>query len=98
MSSKERLYEVIKKPIITEKSMMATAMNQYTFEVLKDATKVEIAQAIELAFPGRKVTKVRTIYMPSHAKRMGYKFGRTDSSRKAIVTIEGEPLEEIVGA
>ena len=98
MSSKERLYEVIKKPIITEKSMMATAMNQYTFEVLKDATKVEIAQAIELAFPGRKVTKVRTIYMTSHAKRMGYKFGRTDSSRKAIVTIEGEPLEEIVGA
>ena len=93
MSSKERLYEVIKKPIITEKSMMATAMNQYTFEVLKDATKVEIAQAIELAFPGRKVTKVRTIYMPSHAKRMGYKFGRTDSSKKAVVTIEGEPIE-----
>ena len=98
MSSKERLYEIIKKPIITEKSMMATTMGQYTFEVLEDATKVEIAQAVELAFPGRKVKKVRTVYMPSHSKRMGYKFGRTDSSRKAIVTIEGNPIEELVGA
>ena len=98
MSSKERLYEIIKKPIITEKSMMATTMGQYTFEVLEDATKVEIAQAVELAFPGRKVKKVRTVYMPSLSKRMGYKFGRTDSSRKAIVTIEGDPIEELVGA
>ena len=98
MSSNERLYEIIKKPIITEKSMMATTMGQYTFEVLEDATKVEIAQAVELAFPGRKVKKVRTVYMPSHSKRMGYKFGRTDSSRKAIVTIEGDPIEELVGA
>ena len=71
MSSKERLYEIIKKPIITEKSMMATTMGQYTFEVLEDATKIEIAQAVELAFPGRKVKKVRTVYMPSHSKRMG---------------------------
>ena len=98
MSNKERLYDIIKKPIITEKSMMATTMGQYTFEVKEDATKVEIAQAVELAFPGRKVKKVRTVYMPSHAKRMGYKFGRTDSSRKAIVTIEGDPIEELVGA
>ena len=98
MSNKERLYDIIKKPIITEKSMIATTMGQYTFEVKEDATKVEIKQAVELAFPGRKVKKVRTVYMPSHSKRMGYKFGRTDSSRKAIVTIEGDPIEELVGA
>jgi len=98
MSNKERLYDIIKKPIITEKSMIATTMGQYTFEVKEDATKVEIAQAVELAFPGRKVKKVRTVYMPSHSKRMGYKYGRTDSSRKAIVTIEGDPIEELVGA
>ena len=84
----EKLYDVIKKPIITEKSVGATTLGQYTFEVVKNATKVEIAQAVELAFPGRKVKKVRTVYMPSHEKRMGYKFGRTDSSKKAIVTIE----------
>ena len=96
-SNAEKLYSVIKKPLITEKSMTATSLGQYTFEVQKDATKIEIAQAVELAFPGRKVKKVRTVYMPSHTKRMGYKFGRTDSSKKAIVTIEGDPIEEIVG-
>ena len=91
----EKLYDVIKRPIITEKSMMATAQGQYTFEVNMNATKVEIAQAVELAFPGRKVKKVGTVYMPSHEKRMGLKFGRTDSSKKAIVTIEGDPIEEL---
>ena len=96
--STEKLYDVIKKPLITEKSMAATAQGQYTFEVLKNATKVEIAQAVELAFPGRKVKKVRTIYMPSHEKRLGTKFGRTQSSKKAIVTLEGEPIEELMGA
>ena len=95
-TNKEKLYDVIKKPIITEKSMMATSMGKYTFEVQKDATKVEIAQAIELAFPGRKVKKVQTVYMPSHEKRMGLKYGRTDSSKKAIVTIEGEPIKELI--
>ena len=91
----EKLYDVIKRPIITEKSMMATAQGQYTFEVNMNATKVEIAQAVELAFPGRKVKKVQTVYIPSHEKRMGLKFGRTDSSKKAIVTIEGDPIEEL---
>ena len=89
----EKLYDVIKRFIITEKSVAASQNAQYTFEVRKDATKVDIAKAVELAFPGRKVSAVRTIYMPSHEKRMGYKFGRTNSSKKAIVTIEGEPIE-----
>jgi large subunit ribosomal protein L23 len=97
-SNTEKLYDVIKQPLITEKSMIATGLGQYTFEVVKEATKVEIAQAVELAFPGRKVKKVRTVYMPSHSKRMGYKQGRTDSSKKAIVTVEGDPIEELIGA
>ena len=96
--NREKLYDILRKPVITEKSMMAASMNQYTFIVSEDATKIEIAKAVELAFPGRKVKKVRTVYMPSHTKRMGYKYGRTDSKRKAIVTIEGEPIEELVGA
>lgn len=94
----EKLYDILKRPLITEKSMGATALGQYTFEVVKTATKVEIAQAIELAFPGRKVKKVRTVYMPSHAKRMGMKSGQTQSSKKAIITIEGDPIEELIGA
>ena len=96
-TNKERLYDVIKGAIITEKSMMATVNNTYTFEVKKDATKVEIAQAVEMAYPNRKVKKVRTVYMPSHQKRMGMKFGRTQSGKKAIVTIVGEPIEELTG-
>lgn len=94
-TNQEKLYDVIKKPIITEKSMIATTLGKYTFEVRKDATKIEIAQAVELAFPGRKVKSVQTVYMPSHEKRMGMKYGRTDSSKKAIVTIEGDPIEEL---
>ena len=43
----EKLYDVIKKPIITEKSVGATTLGQYTFEVVQDATKIEIAQAVE---------------------------------------------------
>lgn len=96
-TNKEKLYDVIKKPLITEKSMMAVQNGQYTFEVTNDATKVEIAQAIELAYPDRKVKKVRTVYMPSHTKRIGMKFGRTQSGKKAIVTIEGEPIQELTG-
>ena len=96
-TNKEKLNEVIKKPLITEKSMTAVQNGQYTFEVVNDATKVEIAQAIELAYPDRKVKKVRTIYMPSHQKRLGMKFGRTQSGKKAIVTIEGDPIQELTG-
>lgn len=72
-TNKEKLYDIIKKPVITEKSMANTANNVYTFEVAKDASKVEIAQAIELAYPNRKVKKVRTVYMPSHQKKNGLK-------------------------
>lgn len=53
-SNTEKLYGIIKKPLITEKSVGATTLGQYTFEVVKNATKIEIAQAVELAFPGRK--------------------------------------------
>ena len=96
-TNKEKLYDVIKKPLITEKSMTAVQNGQYTIEVVNYATKVEIAQAIELAYPDRKVKKVRTIYMPSHQKRLGMKFGRTQSGKKAIVTIEGDPIQELTG-
>lgn len=97
-ANNERLLDVIKKPLITEKAAVAVENNQYTFEVVQDATKTEIKQAVEMLFLGRKVKKVRTVYMPSHTKRMGMKSGRTQSSKKAIVTIEGEPLEDLIGA
>lgn len=94
----EYLYQVIKRPLITEKSSSQTSLGKYTFEVLKDATKVDIQKAIELLFPGRKAKEVRTVYMPSKQKKRGKSIGRTQSSKKAIVTIEGEPIEELLGA
>ncbi|MDD3420387.1 MAG: 50S ribosomal protein L23 [Candidatus Gastranaerophilales bacterium] len=97
-SSKETLLDVLKKPLVTEKAALAVENNQYTFEVVQNATKTEIKQAVEELFPGRKVKKVRTVYMPSHEKRLGMKHGRTQSSKKAIVTIDGEPLEDLIGA
>ena len=83
----ERLYDIIKKPIITEKSMVATTLQQYTFEVVKDATKVEIAQAVELAFPGRKVKSVNTMNNDGKKKRRGMTFGKTAKTKKAIVAL-----------
>lgn len=96
-TNQEKLFDIIRKPHITEKSMAGVQNGAYTFEVTKDATKVEIAQAIEMAYPNRTVKKVRTIYMPSHQKRMGAKYGRTQSGKKAIVTIIGDPIEELTG-
>ena len=57
-SNTEKLYGINIQPLITEISVGATSLGQYTFEVVKNATKIEIAQAVELAFPGRKVKKV----------------------------------------
>ena len=98
-TNSQKLYDIIKKPLVTDKSHQAMENhNQYTFEVAKDATKTEIKKAVELIFPGKRVQAVNTVYMPSHDKRMGLKYGRTDSSKKAIVTIVGEPIEELTGA
>jgi large subunit ribosomal protein L23 len=94
----EYLYQLIKRPLVTEKSTTGTALGQYSFEVTKEATKVDIKRAIELLFPGRKVTAVRTAYMPSKEKRRGLKSGRTQSGKKAIVTVQGEPIAELTGA
>jgi large subunit ribosomal protein L23 len=96
--STEYLYRIIKRPLVSEKSTSQTALQKYTFEVLKEATKVDIAKAVETLFPGRKVTSVRTVYMPSKEKRRGRQIGRTQSGKKAIVTVTGEPIEELLGA
>ena len=94
----EYLYQVIKRPLITEKATNQSTLGQYVFEVSKDATKTDIKRAVELLFPGRKAKEVRTVYMPGKEKRRGKHAGRTQSGKKAIVSIEGEPLEELLGA
>ena len=97
MSQNDRLYEILKTPVITEKSTVLQEHNQYVFEVALDANKIEIAKAVELAFPGRKVTKVRTMRKPSVTRRYRQKIGRTKATKKAVVSIVGEPIELFTG-
>ena len=80
-------YDIIKKPIITEKSTMAISDRKYTFEVAKNATKPEIAKAVEAMFEGTKVKAVNTISMKSKPKRLRFVEGRTSAWKKAIVTL-----------
>ena len=80
-------HDIIVRPLITEQSLAATADKRYTFEVMKDATKPEIAKAIEAMFEGTKVAKVNTINMKAKTKRLRYMEGKTASWKKAIVTL-----------
>ena len=80
-------YDIIKRPIITEQSMSETENKKYTFEVAKDANKIEIAKAVEEIF-GVKVAKVNTLNMYGKEKRTGrYPAGRRPSWKKAMVTL-----------
>ena len=84
--------DIILKPIITEKSMDGIADKRYTFKVAVDATKPEIAKAVEELF-GVKVAKVNTMNMKRKPKRMGYHFGYTAEWKKAIVTLTASSKE-----
>ena len=79
--------DIILKPIITEKSMDMIADKKYTFKVAADATKPEIADAVEELF-GVKVPAVNTLNMKSKPKRVRYVEGRTAEWKKAVVTLK----------
>ena len=82
--------EVIIRPIVTEHSYDQMENNVYTFEVAKDANKIEIAKAVEEIF-GVKVAKVNTLNMQGKEKRTGrYPAGRRPSWKKAMVTLTGD--------
>ena len=78
--------DIILRPIITENSMDGIADRKYTFEVAKDANKVEIKNAVEKLF-GVKVAKVNTINVDGKLRRYGRYEGYTASRKKAIVTL-----------
>ncbi|MBO5380199.1 MAG: 50S ribosomal protein L23 [Clostridia bacterium] len=84
--------DIILKPIITEKSMDGITSKRYTFKVATDATKPEIAKAVEELF-GVEVAKVNTINMKKKPKRLGYHFGYTSEWKKAIVTLTASSKE-----
>ena len=78
--------DIILAPVISEKSMDGTEVKKYTFKVLKDATKPEIANAVETIF-GVEVENVRTTIVPAKPKRRGVSEGYTSEWKKAIVTL-----------
>ena len=78
--------DIIVRPIITEKSMAGIGMKKYTFEVAKDATKIDIARAVEELF-GVKVSKVNTLNVRGHFRRQGRSEGYTSAWKKAVVTL-----------
>ena len=80
-------YDIIIRPVITERSMASAADKKYVFEVLPAAGKIEIKKAVEEIF-GVKVAKVNTMVVPGKAKRMGAaRPGRTKEWKKAIVQL-----------
>ena len=85
-------HDIIIRPIITEAAMDLMASKKYVFEVRKDATKAEIAKAIEEVFQANKVKveSVRTINMKKKPKRMGVHAGYTSEWKKAIVTLTAD--------
>ena len=80
------IYDIIKRPVITEASMDMTADKKYVFEVMKNATKPEIADAVEKMFKV-KVAHVNTVSMKKKPKRLGVHFGYTSEWKKAIVQL-----------
>lgn len=80
-------YEIIKRPIVTEKSMQLLDENKYTFEVDKNANKPEIKHAIEAIFEGVKVQKVRTMNYEGKKVRTKYGYGKKADWKKAVVTL-----------
>jgi len=97
--NKERLMKVLLSPIVSEKSAMAAdTANQFGFKVVSDATKPEIAAAVELMFDV-KVKKVQTVNVKGKQKRFGAVMGRRNSWKKAYVRLqEGQDIDFAGGA
>lgn len=89
----DRLYQVLKSPVITEKATMMSEYNQVAFNVAIDATKPEIAKAVETLFDV-KVTGVNTIVRKGKTKRFKGVPGRRADEKKAVVTLaEGQSID-----
>ena len=82
-----KYYDVILKPVVTEKSMTAMAEKKYTFYVNPDANKSQIKEAVEKMFNGTKVKSVNTMNLDGKKKRRGMTFGKTAKTKKAIVQL-----------
>lgn len=96
MNQTDRMYQVIKKPVITEKATNdSIERNAYTFRVPVSANKIEIRQAVETLFDV-KVSGVNTLRVNGKSRRRGWRAGQTADWKKAMVTLaEGYNIEMI---
>ena len=85
-----KYYDVIKRPVITEKSMADMGEKKYTFLVHPEANKTQIKEAVEKMFEGTKVKSVNTINSDGKKKRRGMVVGKTAKTKKAIVALTEE--------
>lgn len=88
-----KYYDVILRPVITEKSMNAMTSKKYTFLVHPEATKAQVKEAVEKLFDGTKVKSVNTMNCEGKTKRRGLVCGKTAKTKKAIVTLTAESRE-----
>lgn len=88
-----KYYDVILKPVVTEKSMNEMADKKYAFYVHPEATKIQIKQAVEKMFDNVKVESVNTMNLNGKVKRRGYTMGKTNSRKKAIVKLKQDSKE-----
>ena len=86
-------YDVILRPVITEKSMADMGEKKYTFLVHPDANKTMIKEAVEKMFEGTKVEKVNTMNLDGKTRRRGRIEGRTAKRKKAIVQLTADSKE-----
>ena len=86
-------YDVILKPVVTEKSMNEMSDRKYTFLVHPEANKCMIKEAVEKMFPGTKVSRVNTMNSEGKTKRRGMTFGKTAKTKKAIVQLTEDSKE-----
>ncbi len=86
-------YDVILKPVITEKSMDGMGEKKYTFFVHPEANKSQIKEAVEKMFDGVKVAKVNTLNQDGKKKRRGMTIGRTAKTKKAMVWLTEDSKE-----
>ena len=87
------LYEVLRRPLITEKNAALQAEGKYVFEVAGEANKNQVKQAVEKTFKV-KVTAVNVIMVPSKTRRVGRRLVLTQPRKKAVVTLQpGDKIE-----
>ena len=87
MCGSDKYYDVILKPVVTEKSMNDMADKKYTFLVHPEVTKTQVKEAVEKMFDGVKVKKVNTMNVNGKTKRRGLVYGKTAKKKKAIVQL-----------